>query len=91
LRDYQPDNDIVLVGDCIIMRGETFIIAGEPGVGKVSPELNSPCRERRRRDWFWTHSASAVSDDDVQTENGRYRLRLEFSSLDCDEIENWIQ
>jgi hypothetical protein len=27
----------------------------------------------------------------VQTENGRYRLQLEFSSLDCDEIESWIR
>ena len=34
LRSYQPDKDVVLVGDCHIMRGEVFVIGGEPGVGK---------------------------------------------------------
>ena len=34
LRDYRPDKDIVLVGDCHIMRGEVFVVGGEPSVGK---------------------------------------------------------
>lgn len=34
LRSYEPEKDIVLVGDCHVMRGEVFVIGGEPGVGK---------------------------------------------------------
>jgi replicative DNA helicase len=34
LRDFRPNNELVLVGDCHIMRGEVFVIGGEPGVGK---------------------------------------------------------
>jgi hypothetical protein len=34
LRDFSADTDIVFVGDCHIMRGEVFVIGGEPGVGK---------------------------------------------------------
>ena len=36
-RDFVPDNDIVLIGSCHIVRGEVFVIGGEPGVGKSLP------------------------------------------------------
>src|SRR5438128_1552538 len=34
LRSYVSQKDVELVGDCHVMRGETFVIGGEPGVGK---------------------------------------------------------
>ena len=91
LRDFVPDNDIVLVGDCHIMRGEVFVIGGEPGVGKSLAATQLAVSGATQRDWFGLTVHRQFRTMIVQTENGRYRLRLEFSSLDCDEIENWIR
>jgi hypothetical protein len=47
LRDFVPDNDIVLIGDCHIIRGEVFVIGGEPGVGKSLGATQLAVRQRR--------------------------------------------
>jgi AAA domain-containing protein len=91
LRDYQPDKGIALVGDCNVMRGETFVIAGEPGVGKSLAATQLAVSGATQRDWFGLPVHRQFRTMIVQTENGRYRLQLEFSSLDCDKIENWIR
>jgi AAA domain len=91
LRDFVPDNDIVLVGDCHIMRGEVFVIGGEPGVGKSIAATQLAVSGATRRDWFGHTVHRQFRTMVVQTENGRYRLQQEFSALDCDEIENWIR
>jgi predicted ATP-dependent serine protease len=91
LRDYKPDNDIVLVGDCHIMRGEVFVIGGEPGVGKSLSTTQLAVSGATGCDWFGLKLHRRFKTMIVQTENGRYRLQQEFSSLDCDRIENWIR
>jgi hypothetical protein len=91
LRDFVPDKDIVLVGDCHIMRGEVFIIGGEPGVGKSLAATQLAVSGATQRDWFGFTVHRQFRTMIVQTENGRYRLQLEFSALDCDEIEDWIR
>jgi hypothetical protein len=91
LRDYHPDKDIVLVGDCNVMRGETFVVAGEPSVGKSLAATQLAVSGATQREWFGLTVHRPFRTMIVQTENGRYRLQLEFSALDCDEIENWIR
>jgi hypothetical protein len=92
LRDFVPDNDIVLIGHCHIMRGEVFVIGGEPGVGKSLSATQLAVSGATQRDWFGLTVHRQFRTMIVQTENGRHRLQLEFSSLDCeDEIENWIR
>ena len=91
LRDFVSDNDIVLIGDCHIMRGEVFVIGGEPGVGKSLGATQLAVSGATQRDWFGLTVHRQFRTMIVQTENGRYRLQLEFSALDCDEIENWIR
>jgi hypothetical protein len=91
LRDYHPDNDVVLVGNCHIMRGEVFVIGGEPGVGKSRAATQLAVSGATGRDWFGLNVHRQFKTMIVQTENGRYRLQQEFSALDCDEIENWIR
>jgi AAA domain/DnaB-like helicase N terminal domain len=91
LRDFVPDNDIVLIGDCHIMRGEVFVIGGEPGVGKSLAATQLAVSGATQRYSFGHTVHRQFQTMIVQTENGRYRLRLEYSSLDCDEIENWIR
>jgi hypothetical protein len=91
LRDWKPDTDILLVGDCNIMRGETFVIAGEPGVGKSLAGTQLAVSGATLRDWFGLTVHRQFRTMIVQTENGRYRLQLEFSSFDCEEIEDFIR
>lgn len=92
LRDYQPDNDIVLVGDNAIMRGETFVLAGEPGVGKSLAATQLAVSGATGRDWLGLEIHCSFRTMTVQTENGRFRLRQEFSALgDCEDIEDFIR
>jgi AAA domain len=91
LRDWKPDTDILLVGDCNIMRGETFVIAGEPGVGKSLAGTQLAVSGATRRDWFGLTVHRQFRTMIVQTENGRYRLRLEFSSFDCSQVEDFVR
>ena len=91
LRDFVPDNDIVLAGECHIMRGEVFVIGGEPGVGKSIAATQLAVSGATQCDWFGHTVHRQFRTMIVQTENGRYRLQQEFSALDCDVIENWIR
>jgi hypothetical protein len=91
LRDFKPDNELVLVGDCHITRGEVFVIGGEPGVGKSLASTQLAVSGATGRDWFGLTAHRQFRTMIVQTENGRWRLRKEFSARDCDEIENWVR
>jgi DnaB helicase-like protein/AAA domain-containing protein len=91
LRDFKPDSGIVLIGDCHIMRGEVFVLGGEPGVGKSLAATQLAVSGATGRDWFGLPVHRQFRTMIVQTENGRYRLAQEFSALDCDEIENFIR
>lgn len=91
LRDFQPDDDLVLVGDCHITRGEAFVIGGEPSVGKSRSSTYLAVSGATGRDWFGLSVHQQFKTMIIQTENSRYRLRQEFSELDCDEIEKWIR
>jgi hypothetical protein len=91
LRDFKPDNDLVLVGDGQIIRGEVFVIGGEPGVGKSLASTQLAVSGATRRDWFGLKVHRQFRTMIVQTENGRWRLHLEFSKRDCNEIEDWVR
>lgn len=93
LRAYVPATDIVLVGHCHVMRGETFLIGGEPGVGKsraatalavAGATLNSQ--------WFGLPVHRQFRTMIVQTENGPHRLQQEYGSLhNCAQLDEWIR
>ena len=92
LRDYQPDNGIVLVGDCHVMRGEVFLIGGEPGVGKSRAATSlGVAGATPGAFWFGLPVLRQFRTMIIQTENGRFRLRQEFSALNCDGLEDWIR
>jgi hypothetical protein len=91
LRDYHPVKDTVLVGDCHIMRGETFVIAGEPSVGKSLAATQLAVSGSTQRDWFGLKVHCPFRTLIIQTENGRYRLQQEFSALDCVQLEDFIR
>ena len=91
LRDYEPDNDIVLIGNCHVMRGEVFVIGGEPGVGKSRAATALAVAGATGGNWFGLPVHRQFRTMIIQTENGRYRLRQEFSALDCDFLGEWIR
>ena len=91
LRDYKPDADVVLVGDCHVMRGEVCIIGGEPGVGKSRVATALAVSGATQRNWLGLRVHRQFKTMIVQTENGRYRLQQEFSALDCENLEDWVR
>ncbi|HWB61239.1 MAG TPA: AAA family ATPase [Chthoniobacteraceae bacterium] len=91
LRDYTPAHGIVLVGDCHIMRGEVFIIGGEPGVGKSLCATWLAMAGAMGTEWFGLKIHRPFKTMIVQTENGRYRLQKEFSALPCEQLDAWIR
>jgi hypothetical protein len=93
LRDYKPETDIVLVGDCHVMRGEIFVIGGEPGVGKSLSATNlARCGATGPgATWFGMPILRQFRTMIIQTENGKYRLQQEFGSLSCEDLDDWIR
>ena len=92
LRAYVPETDIALVGNCHVMRGETFLIGGEPGVGKSRGATSlAVAGATPDSTWFGLPVHRQFRTMIVQTENGRYRLQQEYSSLGCDELDDWIR
>src|SRR5438309_5060699 len=87
LSAYEPENDIVLVGDCEVMRGEVFVIGGEPGVGKSKAATHLAVAGATRVNWFGIAVHRQFRTMIVQTENGRYRLQQEFQKLRCDDLD----
>ena len=91
LLDFHPSSELVLVGDCHIMRGEVFVIGGEPGIGKSRAATQLGVCGGTLQPWFGLEVRRQFKTMIIQTENGRYRLKQEFSALNCEEIENWIR
>jgi hypothetical protein len=87
LRDFKPDNELVLAGDCHIMRGEVFVIGGEPGIGKSRAATHLGICGATMRPWFGLTVRRRFKTLIIQSENGRHRLQQEFSELDSDLIE----
>ena len=91
LRDFHLNNELVLVGDCHIMRGEVFVIGGEPGVGKSRAATWLGVCGATGRHWFGLEVRRRFKTMIVQTENGRFRLKQEFSVLKGFDLEESIR
>src|SRR6266516_612057 len=91
LLDFHPSGELVLAGDCHIMRGEVFVIGGEPGIGKSRAATQLGVCGGTLRPWFGLEVRQQFRTMIIQTEKGRYRLKQELSALNGQEIENWIR
>ena len=91
LRDYVPGTDMMLVGNCHVMRGIVFIIGGDPGVGKSRAATALAVAGATGTPWFGLPVHRRFRTMIIQTENGRYRLRQEYSQLPCDDLDAWIR
>jgi hypothetical protein len=92
LRGYTPDVRTMLVGNGHIMRGEVFVIGGEPGIGKSTAATELGFCGATGNTWFGLEVHCCFKTMIVQAENdGRYRLMREYKARSAaPEIESAI-
>src|SRR6188474_2744901 len=90
-QNYQPPDGAKLVGDCHIVKGATCVIGGAPGVGKSRASVALAVAGATGQNWFGLKVHRKFKTLIVQNENGRYRLKQEFSSLDCAQLDSFVR
>lgn len=78
LAAFEPPAGSKLIGDNHILRGEVFVIGGEPGVGKSTAATELAICGATGRDWLGLKVHSRFKTLIIQNENGRYRLMTEY-------------
>jgi hypothetical protein len=91
LKNFVAPPGIVIVGDCHIVKGSTFVMAGPPGVGKSRSGTALAVAGATESDWFGLTVHRRFRTMIVQTENGEFRLAREFSDLDCNALEDYVR
>ena len=81
----------MLVGDCHIVRGSISVIGGAPGVGKSRASVALAVAGASGLPWFGLPVHRQFKTLIVQNENGRYRLKQEFSELDCAALDEFLR
>src|ERR1019366_7944359 len=74
LRDYQPPEGSILVGENHIVKGGVFVIGGAPGVGKSRAAVALAVAGATEAEWFGLKVHRRFCTVVGQTENRRIRL-----------------
>src|SRR4029077_9609483 len=90
IKAYEPPPGTILVGDNHIVRGGVFIVAGAPGVGKSRCTIALAEAGATKLDWLGLKVHSHFRTLIIQNENGRYRLKMEFSDLDDKLLDKYL-
>jgi hypothetical protein len=85
---YEPPPGVVLAGDNHIVRDAVFIIGGPPGIGKSRLLVWLARCGAFPVPWMGYDVHVKFRTLIIQNENGRYRLKLELSALNCPELED---
>jgi hypothetical protein len=88
---YEPPPGQVLVGQNHIVRGSVFVIGGAPGVGKSRASVALAIAGATGREWFGYPVHRSFRTLIVQNENGRLRLKDEFSGLPCADLDAFVR
>jgi hypothetical protein len=91
LRAYDPALEPVLIGNNHITRGEVFVIGGEPGVGKSRLAVSLAIAGATGGDWLGSRVWHPFRTLILQTENGRYRLKMDFDEIARDGLDDWVR
>ncbi len=91
LASYTPPEGSCLVGDYHIQRGAPFVIGGAPGVGKSRAAVALAVAGATGKSWFGLPVHWKFRTMILQTENGRVRLKNEFSEINCPELDDYVR
>lgn len=88
---YEPPPGVVLVGQNHIVRGSVFVIGGAPGVGKSRVSVALAISGATAENWLGYPVHRTFRTLIVQNENGRLRLKDEFSTLPCAALDAFVR
>ena len=88
---YNAPPGTVLVGDNHITRGSVCVIGGAPGVGKSRASVALAEAGATKLDWFGLKVHTTFRTLIIQNENGRFRLKQEFSELDSKALDPFVR
>jgi hypothetical protein len=91
LTGYIPPDGFILVGDFHIQKGAPFVIGGAPGVGKSRAAVALAVAGATAQRWFGLKVHRPFKTMILQTENGRVRLKNEFSEINCPELDEFVR
>jgi hypothetical protein len=91
LLTYQAPADLVLVGDNHLVRGNVFVIAGAPGVGKSRGCLALAEAGATKFEWFNLAVHNPFRTLMIQNENGLLRLKHEVAEIDEPMLEDYLR
>jgi hypothetical protein len=82
IKAYVPPPGTMLIGVNHVVRGSVTVVGGPPGVGKSRALIALAEAGATGYEWLGQKVHVKFKTLIVQNENGRYRLKLEFSDLD---------
>jgi predicted ATP-dependent serine protease len=91
IKSYDPPEELFMVGDCHIMRGNAFVIGGAPGVGKSRGLMALAIAGATGQNWFGLKVHRRFRTLIIQTENGRYRMSKELAQLECSALDDYLR
>jgi hypothetical protein len=91
IKAYKPPPGILLVGDNHVVRGNTLVIGGAPGVGKSRATVALGEAGATGYEWFGQKIHCRFSTIIIQNENGRFRLQQEFANLDEAVLDKYLR
>ena len=91
IKKYEPPTDTRLVGDYHVTKGDVFLIAGPPGVGKSLSTVYLAVAGRHEIEWFGLPVHRQFKTMIIQAENGKVRLRNELQNLDCEDLDEFVR
>jgi len=93
LSGYTLPEGFKLVGDYHIQKATPFVIGGAPGVGKSRGAVALAIAGATGADWFGLKVHRQFKTMIMQAENGRVRLKNEFSDLgmDCATLDDFVR
>lgn len=91
LSGYIPPDGARLIGDFHVTRGAVFVIGGAPGVGKSRALTALAIAGATGQAWLGLPLHRKFKTMIIQNENGRYRLKTEFTGVDCAALDDWVR
>jgi hypothetical protein len=91
IRSFEVPSDYILLGDCHLVRGGITVIGGEAGVGKSRALVALAVAGATGQSWFGLDVRAKFKTAIFQDENGKIRLKQEFSDITEEGLDEHIR